>query len=98
MTLKMSKLFDGLTPDLSALGATANGRILIILGVVWGIALLACVVMLMFTGARLSAAKKSKNPGAVEDAKGGVQWSLGGLLFCVMVPIIYGAILLLGGL
>ena len=90
--------FDGVTPSLSGLGGEANGRILLILGVIWGLCILGAAIFIIVNGARLSAARKAKNPQEAEGAKSAVVGSVIGLGVIVMAPIIVGAVVILGGL
>jgi hypothetical protein len=65
----VSNPFDKTNPDITVFGATLSAKAFLVLGGIWGFAMLACAVWLVIGIAKFGHAKRvNHNPDALSDA------------------------------
>lgn len=84
---------DGVTPNLDAFGATARGKITIVLGAIWMVVILVCAAYFLLGIASYGRAKKA---GMHDDLGAGAErMKTAGMAFgcAVAAPMLLGAVI-----
>ncbi|WP_159096625.1 hypothetical protein [Miniimonas sp. S16] len=88
--------FDGVSPNISVFGAEFNAMLTLILGGIWGIALLYTGGQALIGGIKWSnASRQNYSAEIVDESAGHAKRALAAFGFTVGVPLILGAIIVL---